>query len=333
MRLRSTFLLLVFALSVTSARDAHAKKKPTPTPKATISATPTRTPTPAATPTPTPAFGALSIALTFPGTGAVIASDRINVEGTFQGPPNTGVTVNDRVAYASGGRFVLNSLPLTAGSNVITAVATTPAGQSAQATVTVNATGAPPDLILEADVTSGASPLVVTFTYDFRSSEAIRRLAIDFDGDGRDDFSTKKPPTAMQNSYTRSGLYVATLTITDRLGAVHKAALAIEVRAWDVRDSLFHGVWDAMTDALARRDVEAALQPLNARARERYAPVFNELAADLPSIVASYSVPQFVSEGPGYLEYAVARLIDGETKIFFVYLLRDADGVWRMDSF
>jgi hypothetical protein len=296
----------------------------TPTP------TVTRTPTTAATRTPSPPAGEVSLTITDPAAGAVIGSDRFNVRGTFQGPPNTGVTVNDRVAYVSGGRFMLNSLPLAAGSNVITATAT---GESARATLTVSAAGAPPDLVLNADVTSGPSPLVVTFTYAFRSGQGIQKLAIDFDGDGRDDFSTRKPPMAVQNNYTRSGLYEATLTITDRLGQAYTAAVGIEVRAWDVRDSLFRSVWDAMTGALARGDIAAALQPLNARARERYTPIFQELAADMPWIVASYSVPQFVSEGPGYLEYAVARLIDGETKIFFVYLLRDADGVWRMDSF
>ncbi len=338
MRLGKTPLLLLLTLSITPARHAHAApKKPTPTAKptimATLTATVTRTPTPASSRTPTPPPGAVSIAITDPIAGAVIRSNRLNVRGTFQGPPNTGITVNDRVAYVSGGGFMLNSLPLAAGSNVITAIATTPTGQSARTAVTVSATAESPDLVLNADVTSGASPLVVTFSYDFHSGQAIQKLAIDFDGDGRDDFSTKKPPMAVQNAYTHSGLYVATLTITDRLGQVHKAAVGIEVHAWDVRDSLFRSVWDALTEALVRGDVEAALQPLNARARERYAPIFNEFVADLPWIVSSYSVPQFVSEGPGYLEYAVARLIDGETKIFFIYLLRDADGVWRMDSF
>jgi hypothetical protein len=310
MRIGWTPLLLLLALAAAPALEAHA--------------TPKKQTSPA---------GEVSLVITDPAAGAIIGSDRFNVRGTFQGPPNTGVTVNDRVAYASGGRFMLNSLPLAAGANVITAVATTPTGQSAKTTVTVSATGAPPDLVLDANVTSGASPLIVTFSYDFRSAQAVQRLAIDFDGDGRDDFSTQKPPTAVQNAYTRSGLYAATLTITDRLGQVYKAAAGIEVRAWDVRDSLFRSVWNALTEALARGDIEAALQHLNARARQRYAPIFNELLGDLPWIVASYSVPQFVSEGPGYLQYTVARSIDGETKVFFVYLLRDADGVWRMDSF
>jgi hypothetical protein len=322
-------LVVLFAFSFGGVSEAQAGHKPTPTAKPTVA--PTRTPT--FTSTPTPAPGVLSIAIVDPADGASVSANRTNVRGTFQGPPNTGITVNGRLAYASSGKFMLNALPLVAGSNTITAIATGPTGQSAATTVTVSSTGAVPDLILKADVTGGPSPLIVTFTYDFRPSQLVQKLAIDFDGDGRDDFSTKKPPSALQNTYTHAGLYVATLTITDRGGQIHKAAVAIEVTSGDVRDLLFRSVWDAMTAALARRDVAAALQSLNVRAREKYTPIFDDLSSDLPAIVASYSDPQFVSEGPGYLEYAVARVIDGETKIFLVYLLRDADGVWRMDSF
>ncbi len=193
-----------------------------------------------------------------------------------------------------------NALPLIAGSNTITAIATSPTGQTATATVTVGSTGAAPDLVLNADVTSGPSPLVVTFTYGFRPSQPVQKLAIDFDGDGRDDFSTKKPPSAVQNSYTHAGLYVATLTtITDRNGQVYKAAAAIEVTSGDGRDSLFHSVWDAMTASLARRDIAAALQSLNVRAGEKYAPIFNDLSSDLPAIVASYSDPAVRVGGAG----------------------------------
>jgi hypothetical protein len=337
MELRKIPLVFLLALSVGAVSEAWAGHKPTPTAKPTVALTPTptftRTPTPSATRTPTPVPGVLSIAIADPANGTSIGANRTNVRGTFQGPPNTGITVNGRVAYASGGKFMLNALPLVAGPNTITAIATSPTGESAATTVTVSSTGATPDLVLNADVTGGPSPLIVTFTYDFRPSQPVQKLAIDFDGDGRDDFSTKKPPSAVQNTYTHAGLYVAMLTITDRVGQIYKAAVAIEVTSGDARDSLFRGVWDAMTAALARRDVAAALQSLNLRAREKYTPIFNDLSSDLPAIVASYSDPQFVSEGPGYLEYAVARVIDGETKIFLVYLLRDADGVWRMDSF
>src|SRR5262249_15982938 len=156
--------------------EAWAGHKPTPTAKPTGTPTPTptftRTATPSATRTPTPAPGTLSIAIADPSNAAAIGANRTDVRGTFQGPPNTGITVDGRLAYAWGGKFMLNALPLIAGPNTITAIATSPTGQSAATTVSVSATGAAPDLVLNADVTGGPSPLIVTFTYDFRPSQA-----------------------------------------------------------------------------------------------------------------------------------------------------------------
>ena len=342
---RSTYRLLqaVAILLIGVATPVGAAPKPKPTATPTLAVTPTRTPTATATPTRTPTAtprpsatptqpAGLSVTITDPMANVTIDSNTYNVVGTFSGPANTGVVVNDRVAYTSGGRFVLNDLPVVAGTNTITAVATNPAGQSATTAVTVTASGSAPDLVLHADISRGVAPLSVTFTYEFRSTQTIDKLAIDFNGDGRDDFSTRKPPTMVQNTYTNPGLFMATLTITDNLRTTHKATVGIEVGTSDARDSLFRSVWDTMNAALVRGDVPTALASLNVRAQERYAPVFNDLVAEMPAIVASYSAPQFVSADSDYFEYAINRVIDGENQIFLVYLLRDGDGVWRMDS-
>ena len=51
-----------------------------------------------------------------------------------------------------------------------------------------------------------------------------------------------------------------------------------------------------------------------------------------PAIVDSYSALQRVSITSNMGEYAVNRVIDGVDEVFFIYLLRDPDGVWRLDS-
>jgi len=330
-------ILLILAVPA----GAAPKPKPTATPTAVVTPTKTPTPTatatatrtPTATPKPSPTQpGALSIAISDPVGGAAINSNTFTVQGTFSAPLNSGITVNDRIAYARSGRFVMNDVELTGGANTITAVATTINGQTATATVAVTATGATPELVLRADTTSGLAPLSVTFTYDYRPTQPINKVAIDFDGDGRDDFWTRKPVTAMQNTYTVPGLYVATLTVTDTAGVVRKANVGIDVSTTTARDSLFRSVWDTMNAALVRGDVNRALSMLNARAQEQYALVFNTLISEMPQIVASYSDPQFVGSATDYFEYAVNRMIDGEDQIFFVYLVRDGDGVWRMDG-
>lgn len=337
--------LLLFSTS----RAFAAPRKPTPTPTraatptpspgstpprtSTPTRTPTRTPTPrpVATPTPPP-VGSVSITITEPGPGATIAADRFTVRGTFQGPVNTGVTVNGRLAYIGGGRFIANDVPLDVGTNTVTTVASAPDGRSATASVTFTATGGEPSPSLTADVTRGFAPLTVTFSYTFFTGVGFRRLDIDFDGDGHSDYRSTSPSGTVQNTYTNPGLYLASLTVTDSAGQFHRADVGIEIDDGDALDGVFQSVWNPMNAALQRGDVNGALLYLNSSAQERYGRIFSDLISDMPAIVSSYSAPQRVSVQGEFLEYAINRMIDGENQIFFVYVLRDADGVWRMDS-
>lgn len=317
MRQPTTLFLLAFTLfELCKAMPGAAAPKPKPTP------------------TPTPPPGSLSLTITNPAAGETIASDRYNVRGTFQGPANTGVAVNDHIAYTDGTRFIANAIALAPGANTITVVATAPDGTSTTSTVTVSASGAPPNPAFTADVSKGLAPLTVAFNYAVNSTTPLRKVTVDFDGDGRDDFRASGPPAtgSAVNTYTKAGLYLATLTITDTKGGAYTANIGVEVDSYDAMDSLFLSVWQPMNDALVRGDVNGALLRMNSRAQQKYARVFNDLIADMPAIVASYSAPQRISTQPNYLEYAINRTIDGENQIFFVYLMRDADGVWRMDS-
>ena len=117
---------------------------------------------------------------------------------------------NPQPRRVTNGRFAINDVSLTAGTNTITAVATAPTGQSAMTAVDLTAAGTPAVLTLKADRTTGIVPFTVTFTYEFSSTLPINKLMMDFDGDGRDDLRTVKAPTSVQNTYTRADLYNAT---------------------------------------------------------------------------------------------------------------------------
>jgi len=326
-------LTIVF-LAAASAEAAKPTPKPTATPAPANTPTPlaTKTPTPRPTATPAPP-GAVSIAITEPANGATIDSDRVNVRGTFSGPSNTGVTVNGLVAYTYGGRFASNEVALVPGSNTIQVVVTALDGRTATGSITVVATGRPPAMHVVADVTTGFAPLTVTFGYQRTSTAALTKFAIDFDGDGHDDFSTRKSlPTSIHNTYTTPGLYKATLTLLDANGVTARADVSILVEAESARDDLFTSIWNAMNTALVNQNVSGALGYLNQQAQESYASVFQDLLTEMPAIVASYSQPQRLSVTGDVLEYAVNRTIDGKSYIFLVYAMRDGDGVWRFDS-
>ena len=87
-----------------------------------------------------------------------------------------------------------------------------------------------------------------------------------------------------------------------------------------------------MNSALIAGDKARALSYLNVQAKTKYGPVFDALIPQMSNIVTSYSPLQRVDISENIGEYAVNRTIDGVDRIFFIYFLLDADGVWRLDS-
>jgi hypothetical protein len=74
------------------------------------------------------------------------------------------------------------------------------------------------------------------------------------------------------------------------------------------------------------------MQYLSQQVREKYGPVFDALLPIMTQIPGSFSGLQTVTIDGALGEYAVNRTIDGVNRIFFIYFLRDTDGVWRADS-
>ena len=136
----------------------------------------------------------------------------------------------------------------------------------------------------------------------------------------------------MSNTYTASGIYQATFIIIDSTGASYQQSVPISVQDTAQIDQMLQTAWWGFATSLATRDTAQALQYFNAQAQQKFQSVFQTLATDLPQIVSSFSAPQLVSVTSDVGEYAINRTIDGVDRIFFVYFLRDVDGVWRIDD-
>ncbi len=72
---------------------------------------------------------------------ANVSGDRTLIEGTYQGPQNTGIVINGVVADVYAGRFYANNVPLKPGENTLEVTASTLVGQPSTKTVTVSANG------------------------------------------------------------------------------------------------------------------------------------------------------------------------------------------------
>lgn len=278
-------------------------------------------------------YSAVSVNLTNITSGAVVNTDRLLVMGTFRGPPNTGVTVNGVVAETYGDKFYVNNFPLNPGPNTLTAMATTPGGLSATDTVTVTVNSTDPGPIeVNAEPQSGIAPLAVSFTVRSNTTLPLIRLTADFNGDGVTDFTTTNPNALIEHTYSTPGVYQATVTATDGQNRSTSQLLAIVVHDPQQLNQLFVGLWSGMNEALKAGDTAKAASFLNESAKARYRPVFEALKPHMAEIVASYSPPARVSVSQDIGEYAVVRLHNGQKRVYLIYFLKDADGVWRVDG-
>lgn len=136
-------------------------------------------------------MAAPTIAITSPASGATISDTKTDVVGTYNGPDNTGHCDWGRSRHTHGGQFVVPALPLAAGSNTQTVVATTLDGQTASATVGVSALATPAPLALSASSIAGFALLSISFLSSLRTG-AIQSVAVDLTAMAR--MTTPVPP-------------------------------------------------------------------------------------------------------------------------------------------
>jgi hypothetical protein len=95
-------------------------------------------------------------------------------------------------------------------------------------------------------------------------------------------------------------------------------------------DTIFKSMWSNMNTALVAGDTTTALTFLDSAAQQKYEPVWRALLPHMAEIVSSYSPVRGVEIGQNVAEYGVNRTINGENRLFLIYFLRDATGVWRL---
>lgn len=271
-----------------------------------------------------------SITITSPLDGATVGTDRLFVAGRVQAPAGSGVTVNGAAAPVdAAGNFFAGAVALEIGANPVVATVTTPSGRSVSATVNVTSTGPAPIAIL-AEPLRGPAPLTVAFSLDNRAGFPVTGLQFAPGGPGT---SAPTPPGALfAFTYPQPGIYRALVRVLDASGNAFDETIAVEVQDPAALDAMFRALWNGMNSALVAGDKARAMTFLSAGAKEKYGPVFDKLLPQMPAIVASYSALQRVSVSADIGEYAVNRTIDGVNRIFLIYFVRDANGVWLIDA-
>jgi hypothetical protein len=275
-----------------------------------------------------PVLPTVSVSVTSPVSGAVVASDTVTVSGTLQGPVNTGVTVNGVTAIVTGNTFIAANVPLQTGANSLMVTATGPNGQTATQTVSVMSIG-PAPIQVTASPTQGVAPLAVTFTINNRTGNTVQSVFVDLTGSGN--FLNFGAITTVSNNYI-AGTYQVGFIINDSSGARYEQTVTVVAQDPAQIDQTLRAAWSGFTSALASQDTAQALQYFNAQGQVKYGPAVTTLLPQMPQIVGTFSQPQLLSVTGGVGEYAVNRIIDGVNRLFLIYFVQDVDGVWRIDS-
>ena len=79
-------------------------------------------------------------------------------------------------------------------------------------------------------------------------------------------------------------------------------------------------------------NVTSALQFVTSSTRSKFQSVWTALLPHMSSLYASYSPLQGYDITTDLATYFITRVVDGETRVYFVQSIRDPDGVWRLDD-
>jgi hypothetical protein len=278
----------------------------------------------------------LGIHVADPPSGAFVASDRATVSGNWAGYTNdAGIAVNGIAAAITRNTFVAVDVPLVSGGNTLTATVTTFDGIQNTDAVIVTATGAKPSLSLWANYASGVPPLTVSFRPETEGIVLVE-YRYDFDGDGTVDLSAPAD-NVVSFTYQTPGTYRATVTAVDSAGQQFTAAKTIVAADRPTVDGLLSGRWHALSVSLQAQDVNGSLINLLPESREKYQAIFTPLAPQLPTIFASVSPPELIAVEGNVAQYRVRReqLWEGapRTITYYLWFVRDQDGIWRLDKF
>jgi len=274
------------------------------------------------------------IALTIdsPLEGATIYGPNVVVEGTVTngGGHETGVTVNGIVAGTYGNQFTANRVPLAEGTNVIAATATDSYGHMAIVSVTVNAVTTGNYIRLTSDTELGIGPLEATLRID--GSFSIDNSTISVTGPTQPEFLSSSADE-YKIRMTTEGVYYFTASVTGPDGNQYQDTVVITVMSRTQMDNLLKSKWDEMKTALMARDIQSAASYFADWAKERYSGIFTALGDTLPQVAQAMQDIEMIYLLDGVAKYRIRR-IEAEGEItYYIYFVKDANGLWKIQQF
>ena len=257
------------------------------------------------------------------------------VTGTLDAPPNTGVTVNGIVAHRGGtpyGSEFAARVPLAPGVNEINVTATLLSRKQVIQTLTV--TSSSESLFgVYASPNNSFAPTTISFSVVNINNLTIQQIELDFNGDGVvDQFIDSDFDSPISHECLEPGIYFPRITILDSDDVRHAETLVVAVQNKEQINNLLKNLWNGMNSALMDKNHSLAAEHLTSSSQKGYGEIFYLLLPHMNEIIPNYTAIVPVETELTYGEYAVGENFDGTDRVFFIQLLQDSFGVWRVDG-
>jgi len=211
---------------------------------------------------------------------------------------------------------------------------TTQDGATASQAITVNSSGAAAPFTVSIDEPDGIAPHTVTISVT-GGGTPVASVEFDVDGNGTVDLVSPGIPAAgAQATYSSAGTVRPRVTFKDAAGTVIYTTTK-QVHIVDPADkyNLVKGVFTGMLGRLSAGNTTGASTALTSTAGDKYLPVFDALGTALPATAGQLGTIQRATFTNGVAEIMLVRPgANGQSTAFFVYMIKDQDGIWRIDA-
>jgi alpha-tubulin suppressor-like RCC1 family protein len=274
----------------------------------------------------------MNITVDSPADGATITGPDVTVSGTVinTSGAETGVTVNGMPATVSGNRFIVNHVPLQAGSNTLSFSATDANGLTSATTRSV--TASPGNYIrINSNIESGIAPLNISLQLD--GNFTITSPQVTYIGPVPVTLIPGASSTEFTAQLTTEGTYTFSVSAVGPDLQTYTDMVTITVMSRNQLDTLLKAKWTKLTTALAARDVAGAVANFSEFTKDSYQEEFTGIIESLPQVAVSMANITIVKVEDNVAEYDLRDVIDGEMYSYFVQFVKDRDGIWKIRNF
>ncbi len=268
--------------------------------------------------------------------GASVSDDNVVIGGTVVAPANSAISINGVLAALDPlGRFFVNNVPLQPGSNALSVTLLAADGTTIQKTITVGSTGRAPFEVL-IDQQEGMAPLSATMTINNRGALPFQRIEIDTNDDGKAErtLTSLTDGTALVAlSFANPGTYVVRVTVFDASNkSVYMTRRKVHVYDAKALAARVSGVYTGMLRRLATGDITNAVNAITVTTRDRYRDAFTRLGSTLPAVVQGLGKISDITVTQSYADITLQQNMPDGAYEYHVLLIRDSDGIWRIDQ-